>query len=203
MHAGKQPAVFAMRFGDHGWLWQHGNRTHQWESVSRVSWQLGRWLPMWHGGATALHWASALSFLKYRCWTWCPVDSCMPLQLLSHVWLFVTTWTVGLQVSLSVGFSRRECWSGLPFPFPGDLPDPGTEPASPASAGGFLTTEPPGKRFCKIVALQTCSAPLLLRMLGCSKTKVIYDSSYLEFNTSRISSCPCECSLACEEKKVT
>ena len=122
---------------------------------------------------------------------------------LSPVWLFVTTWTVGLQVSLSVGFSQRECWSGLPFPFPGDLPDPGTEPASPASAGGFLTTEPPGKRFCKIVALQTCSAPLLLRMLGCSKTKVIYDSSYLEFNTSRISSCPCECSLACEEKKVT
>ena len=42
-------------------------------------------------------------------------------------------------------FSRHEYWSGLPFPSPGDLPDPGIEPASPALAGGFFTTEPPGK----------------------------------------------------------
>ena len=44
---------------------------------------------------------------------------------------------------LSMGFSRQEYWSGLPFPAPGDLPDPGIEPTSPASAGGFFTTEPP------------------------------------------------------------
>ena len=48
-----------------------------------------------------------------------------------------------------MGFSRQECWSGLSFPPPGDLPEPGTEPASPVSplalAGGFFTTEPPGK----------------------------------------------------------
>ena len=43
------------------------------------------------------------------------------------------------------GFSRQEYWSGLPFPSPGDLPDPGMEPASPALAGIFLTIEPPGK----------------------------------------------------------
>ena len=42
-------------------------------------------------------------------------------------------------------FSRQEFWSGLPLPSSGDLPDPGIEPASPALAGGFFTTEPPGK----------------------------------------------------------
>ena len=47
--------------------------------------------------------------------------------------------------SLSLGLSRHEHWSGLPFPSPGTLPDPGTEPMSPALAGGFFTTEPPGK----------------------------------------------------------
>ena len=44
-----------------------------------------------------------------------------------------------------MGFPRQEYWSGLPFPFAGDLPDPGTEPMSPATAGGFFTTEPPSK----------------------------------------------------------
>ena len=46
-----------------------------------------------------------------------------------------------------MGFPRQEYWSGLPFPSPGDLPDPGTIPASPALAGGFFTAEPPGKPF--------------------------------------------------------
>ena len=44
-----------------------------------------------------------------------------------------------------MGFPRQQCWSGLPFPFPGDLPDPGIKPTSPALAGEFITTEPPGK----------------------------------------------------------
>ena len=57
----------------------------------------------------------------------------------------VTPWTVAHQASLSMGFSRREYQSGLPFPSPGDLPDPGIEPSSPALAGGFFTTESPGK----------------------------------------------------------
>ena len=60
---------------------------------------------------------------------------------------FVTPWTVAQQESLSMGFSRQEYWSALPFPSLGDLPDPGTEPRSPALAGGFFTTEPPGKPF--------------------------------------------------------
>ena len=52
-------------------------------------------------------------------------------------------WTVALQAPLSMGFLRQEYWSGLPFPSPGDLPDPGIEPESlmsPALAGGFFTT---------------------------------------------------------------
>ena len=68
--------------------------------------------------------------------------------LLSHVGLFVTLWTVAPQAPPSMGFSRQECWSGLPFPSPRDLPVPGTEPTSlvsPALADGFFTTEPCGK----------------------------------------------------------
>ena len=57
----------------------------------------------------------------------------------------MTTWTVDPQAPLSVGFSRQEYWSGLPFPPPGDLPNLGIEPMSPAFAGEFFTIEPPGK----------------------------------------------------------
>ena len=70
--------------------------------------------------------------------------------VLSHVWLFETRWTVALQVPLSMGFSRQECWSGLSFPPPGDLLNPGIEPVSLALAGGFFTTEPPGKHLLSL-----------------------------------------------------
>ena len=53
------------------------------------------------------------------------------VKLLSRVRLFVTPWTVPCQAPQSMEFSRQEYWSGLPFPSPGDLPDPGTEPGSP------------------------------------------------------------------------
>ena len=52
------------------------------------------------------------------------------LSCFSHVWLCVTPWTAASQAPLSMGFPKQEYWSGLPFPFPGDLPDPGTEPVS-------------------------------------------------------------------------
>ena len=58
---------------------------------------------------------------------------------------FATPWSVAHQVPLSMGFPRQEYWSGLPFPSPGGLPDLGIEPTSPALAGGFFTTGPPGK----------------------------------------------------------
>ena len=67
------------------------------------------------------------------------------VKSLSHVQLFAASWTVALQAPPSMGFSRQEYWSGLPFPSPGDLPDPGIEPRSPALQADALTSEPPGK----------------------------------------------------------
>ena len=57
----------------------------------------------------------------------------------------VTPWIVARQAPLSMGFPRQEYWSGLPFPSPGNLPNPGIKPIFSALAGGFFTTEPPGK----------------------------------------------------------
>ena len=70
----------------------------------------------------------------------------LKVKSLSHVRLFVTPWTVTYQAPLSMGFSRQEYWSGLPFPSPGDLPDPGIEPRSPAWEADSLTSEPAGKQ---------------------------------------------------------
>ena len=66
-------------------------------------------------------------------------------SLLCCVQLFVTPWIVAHQAPLSTEFSRQEFWSGLPGPRPGDLPDPGIEPALSFTAGTFFTAEPPGK----------------------------------------------------------
>ena len=67
------------------------------------------------------------------------------------------SWTVARQAPPPVGFLRQECWSGLPFPPPEDLPNPGIKsvsPVSPALAGGFFTTEPPGKLFYSIAGIK-------------------------------------------------
>ena len=68
-----------------------------------------------------------------------------PVKLLSSVWLFAIPWTVTYQVPPSIKFSRQRYWSGLPFPTPGDFPDPGIEPKSPALQADALPSEPPGK----------------------------------------------------------
>ena len=67
------------------------------------------------------------------------------VKSLSRVQLFATPWTVAYQAPLSLGFSRQEYSSGFPFPSPGDLPNPGTEPRSPALQADALPSEPPGK----------------------------------------------------------
>ena len=67
------------------------------------------------------------------------------VKSLSRVRLFAAPWTVAYLASPSMGFSRQEYWSGLPFPSPGHLPDPGIEPRSPALQADALTSEPPGK----------------------------------------------------------
>ena len=85
----------------------------------------------------------------------------MKVKSLRCVLLFATPWTVAQQTALSMGVSRKEYWNGLPFPPPGDLPDPGIEPTSPALQVDSFTTEPPGKPFYPVAAaaaksLQSC-----------------------------------------------
>ena len=65
------------------------------------------------------------------------------VKSLSRVRLFVTPWTGAYQASLSMGFSRQEYWSGVPFPSPGDLPDPGIKPGSPTLQAVTWPSEPP------------------------------------------------------------
>ena len=83
---------------------------------------------------------------------------------------FVTPWTVACQAPLSIGFSKQEYWIGLPFPSPGDLPDPGIEPGSPALQVDALPYEPPRKPFHGkgIINFRSNSCPFLL-LIG-SKT---------------------------------
>ena len=90
--------------------------------------------------ASSLHtlkcgWSPVISFLHVLC---CALS-------LSHIWLFVTPWTVAHQAPLSMGFSRQEYWSGLPCPPPGDHRNPEIEPRSPALQVDSLPSEPPGK----------------------------------------------------------
>ena len=67
------------------------------------------------------------------------------VKSLSRVRLFATPWTVAHQAPPSMGFSRQEYWSGVPFPSPGDLPNPGIKPRSPAFQADAFTSELPGK----------------------------------------------------------
>ena len=71
----------------------------------------------------------------------------MYTAVLSHVQLTETPWTVARQAPLSMGFSKQEYWSGLPFPSPGDLPNPGIKPRSPAWKADSLPSEPPGSPY--------------------------------------------------------
>ena len=70
--------------------------------------------------------------------------TCVVRRVLAHLVMSETPWTLAHQASLSTGFPRQEYWSGLPFPSPRDLPDPGIEPASPVSAA-----LPSGKRHAQ------------------------------------------------------
>ena len=76
------------------------------------------------------------------------------VKSLSRVRLFATPWTVAYQASQSVGFSREECWSGLPLPSAGDLPNPRIEARSLALQADFLPTEPPVKPGVFYMGLQ-------------------------------------------------
>ena len=75
------------------------------------------------------------------------------MKSLRRVRLFVTPWTVAPQAPPSMGFSRQEHWSGLPFPSPGDLPHPGIEPRSPALQADALLSELKGLEAVKCKAI--------------------------------------------------
>ena len=76
---------------------------------------------------------------------WPSLFNLWKVKLLSYVRLFVTPWTVAFQAPPSMGFSRQEYLNGLPFPFPGDLPNPGIEAGSPSLQADSLPSEPPSK----------------------------------------------------------
>ena len=110
--------------------------------------------------------------------------------MLSHVRLFVTPWTIAHQVPLSMEFSKQQYWSGLPFPTPGDRPDPGIEPTtsvSPALPGGFFTTEPPGTPLLKHqFSSVTQSCPTLCDPMNCSTPGLPVHHQLLEFTQTHI-----------------
>ena len=82
---------------------------------------------------------------KYFCNLWSVCVLVALSHVASHVWLFVTPWAITHQAPLSMEFFRQEYWSGLPFPSPGDLPNPGTESSSPTLQTDSLPSEPPEK----------------------------------------------------------
>ena len=83
-------------------------------------------------------WVCVQKMVVLETWKW-------KVKSLSRVQLFATPWTIAYQAPPSMGFSRQEYWRGLPFPSPGDLPDPGIKLGSPAFQADTLTFEPPGK----------------------------------------------------------
>ena len=90
------------------------------------------------------------------------------VKLLSRVWPFPTPWSVAYQAPPSMGFSRQEYWT-LPFPSPGDLPDPGIEPRSPALRVDALPSEPPGRSTQLSDFHFTFSEPVV-NILACQET---------------------------------
>ena len=99
----------------------------------------------WFQTGKGVHQGCILSpclFNSYAVWS--------EVKSLSRIWLFATPWTVAYQAPLSMGFSRQEYWNGLPFPSPGDLPNPGIEPRSPTLQADTLPSEPPGKLICSV-----------------------------------------------------
>ena len=109
-------------------------------------------------------------------------------SMLSCVWLFATPWTVACHVPLSMRYSWQEYQSGLPFPSPGDLPDPGIEGVSltsPALAAGFFTTEPPGKKSKFLPLWSHYTGIIPLRVLDMMENMLVH-ASEIKKKTSKL-----------------
>ena len=102
------------------------------------------------------------------------------VKSLSRVWVFATPWTAACQAPPSMGFSRQEYWSGVPFPSPGDLPNPGIEPRSPTLQADALTSEPPGNLFIiwNFLSWQKRQTRDLTCLLCCSISSALNGACY-------------------------
>ena len=105
------------------------------------------------------------------------------MKLLSRIWLSATSWTIAYHTPPSMGCSRQEYWSGLPYPSPGDLPDPGIEPRSPALQADALPYKPSGKPCLSERSSYSCLAPWLFLLLS----RILQD--HLVLVTSRVCTC--------------
>ena len=109
------------------------------------------------------------------------------VKSLSHVQLFATPWTVAHQAPPSIGFSRQEYWSGLPFPSPGDPLNLGIKPWSPALQADALTSEPPGKPRKRIQYSSVAqSYPTLCDPMNCSTPGLPVHHQLPEFTETHV-----------------
>ena len=99
----------------------------------------------------------------------------------SHVWLFASLWTVARQAPLSTGFSRQEFWSVLPCPAPGDLPDPGIKPGSPAFRADPLPSAPQGSRHRSFLNRSSVDGHLGLHVLAIVNSAAINIEEHVSF----------------------
>ena len=124
-----------------------------------------KWNKISIGNSTWKRWVrsldNSLPAHKWYYWTktvisglWKLIEGIQWIESLSRIWLFATPWLVAHQASLSMGLSRQEYWSQLPFPYPEDLSDPGIEPVSSELQVDSLQSEPPGKPSRKATETQ-------------------------------------------------
>ena len=139
--AGKESACNARSLGWKDPL-EKGKATHS----SILAWRIP-WTTQTTGSQRVRHNWATFTFTFH--WS-------VKVKLLSHVQLFGNPWTIAYQPPPSIGFSRQEYWNGLPFPSPGDLPNPGIDPGSLALQTDALPSEPPGKLYWRMVDLKYC-----------------------------------------------
>ena len=139
--------------GDTWWLKWHKrilniiNHYKMFKYVEQL--EFSQWLLLGtHNDLASLENSLTVSYTVDIVWKW---------KSLSCVWLFATPWTVPRQVPLSMELSRQEYWSGVPFPPPGDLPNSGIKPRSPALREVSLLSEPPGKVNISLLCDSTIS----------------------------------------------
>ena len=132
-------------------------------------------------------WENIIVFLP-QCWGKVFSNPLLSLRLLFSCSVmsdsYATPWTIVCQAPIFMGFPRQVYWSGRPFPSPGDLPDPGMEPMSPALAGRFFTTEPRGKPKYEVTHMYFCTYPLSVwwsfLLLACWKLYNCYFKSCMD-----------------------